>query len=143
MVYRDSVWRCRNLTPNSFGNNVKNYLLLLPIVFLVAAGQLIIKWRTNTSPLEAGITFLQHIIRFFTDPVILFAYTATLVSSFAWLYALTRIPLTVAFPLYIGGTYALVLLGGWYFLAETMSINKAIAISLILGGIALAIFSDA
>ncbi len=37
----------------------------------------------------------------------------------------------------------MVLLGGWYFLAETMSINKAIAISLILGGIALAIFSDA
>lgn len=140
---RDLVWRFRNSIPDNIGNNVKNYLLLLPIVLLVAFGQLIVKWRTNTSQAEVGITFFQHIVRFFTDPVILFAYAATLASSFAWLYALTRLPLTVAFPLYIGGTYALVLFGGWYFLAETMSITKAIAITLIFSGIALAIFSDA
>lgn len=116
---------------------------MLPIVLLVASSQLIVKWRTNTSPLAAAQSFGEHLFKFFTDPVILFAYAATLASSFAWLYALTRLPLTVAFPLYIGGTYALVLFGGWYFLAETMSITKAIAITLIFSGIALAIFSDA
>jgi hypothetical protein len=89
----------------------KNYLLLLPIVMLVASSQLIVKWRTNTYPLTAAQGFGEHLFKFFTDPVILFAYAAALISSFGWLYVVTRLPLTVAFPLYIAGTYALVLLG--------------------------------
>ena len=122
---------------------MKDYFLLLPVVLLVAFGQLLVKWRTNTLQIEAGLAFSQRLAQFFSDPFILFAYAATLASSFAWLYVLTRLPLMVAFPLYIGGTYALVLFGGWYFLAETMSITKFIAVALIMSGITLAIFSDA
>ncbi len=122
---------------------MRNYFLLLPIVLLVASSQLIVKWRTNTSPVKDAITFSQHLFKFFTDPVILCAYTAALVSSFAWLYALTRLPITVAFPLYIGGTYVMVAVGGWYFLGETMNTAKIVAVVLIMSGIALAIFSDA
>lgn len=143
MADRDSVWPFRNPTPNNPGKNVKNYLLLLPVVLLVAFSQLVVKWRTSTSPIEAGLTFSQHLIKFFTDPVIFLAYAAALVSSFGWLYVVARLPLTVAFPLYIGGVYAVVLWGGWYFLGETMSVAKATAIVLIMSGIALAVFSDA
>jgi multidrug transporter EmrE-like cation transporter len=121
----------------------KNYLLLLPVVLMVASSQLIVKWRTNTSPLTAAQGHGEYLFKFITDPIILIAYAVALISSFGWLYVITRLPLTLAFPLYIGGTYALVLLGGWFFLAEIMTLSKAAAIALIMSGIALAIFSDA
>ena len=122
---------------------MKNYLLILPIALLVTFSQLIVKWRSNTVQSVAGSTFSQHLFKFLTDPVILSAYAAALVASFAWLYVVTRLPLTVAFPVYIGVTFALVLFGGWYFLAEAMNPTKIVAILLIMCGIALGISADA
>lgn len=122
---------------------MKNYLLILPIALLVTFSQLIVKWRSNTREVELGLTYLQYFIRYLTDPVILSAYVAALIASFAWLFVVARLPLTVAFPVYIGVTFMMVLLGGWFFLAETMSTTKLIAISLILFGIALGITADA
>lgn len=90
-----------------------------------------------------GSTFSQHLFKFLTDPVILSAYAAALIASFAWLFVVTRLPLTVAFPVYIGVTFAMVLFGGWYFLAETMNPTKIVAILLIMCGIALGISADA
>ena len=122
---------------------MKTYLLILPIALLVTYSQLIVKWRSNSIEHTQAASFGAHLLRFLTDPVILSAYAAALIASFAWLYVVTRLPLTVAFPAYIGVTFVMVLFGGWFFLAETMSITKVIAIMLIMSGIALAVFSDA
>lgn len=122
---------------------LNNYLLIIPIASLVTFSQLIVKWRSNTSESVLGLTFSQHLVRFLTDPVILSAYAAALVASFAWLFVVTRLPLTVAFPVYIGVTFAMVLTGGWYFLDEAMSATKLFAILLILCGVALGIRADA
>jgi multidrug transporter EmrE-like cation transporter len=75
--------------------------------------------------------------------VILAAYGAALLASFTWLYVVSKLPLTIAFPVYIGSTFLMVVLAGYLFLAETMSIQKAMAMILILGGIALAMKSGA
>ena len=122
---------------------MKTYLLILPIALLITYSQLIVKWRSKTTGdiIEAG--FFQHLIRFLTDPIVLSAYAAALVASFAWLYVVTRLPVTVAFPVYIGVTFAMVLFGGWYFLAESFSTTKLIAIALIMIGIVLGVTSDA
>ena len=122
---------------------MKNYLLILPIALLVTFSQLIVKWRSNTVEKAADATFQLQLFKFLTDPVILSAYAAALIASFAWLYVVTRLPLTVAFPVYIGVTFAMVLFGGWYFLNEAMSTAKFFAILLILGGIVLGIRADA
>jgi multidrug transporter EmrE-like cation transporter len=74
--------------------------------------------------------------------MILSAYTAALIASLAWLYIITRLTLTIAFPVYIGVTFAMVLLGGWFFLSEPLSATKIISIVLILCGIILGISSD-
>lgn len=122
---------------------MKNYLLILPIALLVTFSQLIVKWRSSTVENVVGSTFPQHLARFLSDPIILSAYAAALVASFAWLYVVARLPLTVAFPVYIGVTFAMVLFGGWYFLAETMNTIKVVAVLLIMCGIALGISADA
>lgn len=122
---------------------MKTYLLILPITILVAYSQLIVKWRSNATDQFTGSSFLQHLAKFLTDPVILSAYAAALMASFAWLYVVTKLPLTVAFPVYIGVTFAMVLFGGWFFLAETLTATKLIAALLILCGIALGVSADA
>jgi multidrug transporter EmrE-like cation transporter len=122
---------------------VKNYLLILPIALLVTFSQIIVKWRSNTVDSMIGLNYWQQVLRYLADPVILSAYAAALIASFAWLYVVTHLPLTVAFPVYIGVTFVMVLFGGWYFLAETMSTTKLIAVFLIMSGIALGMSADA
>ena len=110
---------------------------------MVTYSQLIVKWRSNSVEFMQATSFGGHLLRFLTDPVILSAYGAALIASFSWLYVVTRLPLTVAFPAYIGVTFVMVLFGGWFFLAETMNATKVVAVLMILGGIALGLHADA
>jgi multidrug transporter EmrE-like cation transporter len=122
---------------------VKNYLLILPIAVLVTYSQIIVKWRSGATDQLATLSFSQGLVKFVTDPVILSAYAAALIASFAWLFVITKLPLTVAFPVYIGVTFAMVLLGGWFFLSETLTATKLIAVLLIFSGIVLGVTADA
>lgn len=122
---------------------MKSYLLILPIAALVSYSQIIVKWRiSSTGPLSTW-SFSRQLVTFVTDPVIISAYAAALIASFAWLYVVTKLPLTVAFPVYIGVTFAMVLLGGWFFLSEMLTATKLIAVLLIFSGIVLGITADA
>ena len=117
--------------------------MIFPIALLVTYSQLIVKWRSNKGEEFVAHSFQQHLAKFLADPVILSAYGVALIASFAWLYVVTKLPLTVAFPVYIGVTFAMVLLGGWYFLGETLTTTKVLAIMLIMGGIVLGVAADA
>lgn len=122
---------------------MKIYLFILPIAVLVTYSQLIVKWRSSTLGKIEVSGFVQHLLKFLTDPVILSAYAAALIASFAWLYVVTKLPLVVAFPVYIGVTFAMVLLGGWFFLSETLTATKLVAVLLIFAGIILGVSADA
>jgi len=122
---------------------LKAYLYIIPVALLVTYSQIVVKWRSGALELSAMESFSDRIIKFLSDPAIISAYGAALIGSFAWLYVVTKLPLTIAFPVYIGVTFAMVLLGGWFFLGETLSSTKIIAILLIFGGIILGVSSDA
>jgi len=122
---------------------VRAYLLILPIAMLVAYSQIIVKWRSNAIEQPMAQSFSAQLFNFLSDPVILSAYGAALIASFAWLYVVTKLPLTVAFPVYIGVTFAMVLLGGWFFLSEALTATKLIAVLLIVCGIVLGVTADA
>jgi multidrug transporter EmrE-like cation transporter len=122
---------------------MKTYFLIFPIALLVTYSQLIVKWRSAAVTKSSATSFAQQLAKFLTDPVILSAYAAALIASFAWLFVVTKLPLTVAFPVYIGVTFAMVLLGGWFFLGEQVTVTKVIAILLIMSGIILGITADA
>ncbi|OGQ58687.1 MAG: hypothetical protein A3J24_00700 [Deltaproteobacteria bacterium RIFCSPLOWO2_02_FULL_53_8] len=119
------------------------YLAIIPIAMLVTYSQLIVKWRSSAVNSFEGTGFIHQLTKFMTDPVVLSAYAAALLASFAWLFIVTKLPLTIAFPIYIGITFVMVLLGGQIFLGETMNTTKILAISLILVGIALGVNADA
>jgi multidrug transporter EmrE-like cation transporter len=122
---------------------MRNYLLIIPIAFLVAYSQIIVKWRSGAEEKIASASFLQQLLKFLSDPFVLSAYAAALLASFAWLYVVTKLPLTVAFPVYIGITFAMVVLGGWFFLSETLTTTKLVAVALIFCGVVLGVATDA
>jgi multidrug transporter EmrE-like cation transporter len=122
---------------------MKSYLMILPIAILVTYSQLIVKWRTSSAEPLPNLGFINALVKFLSDPFVVSAYVAALLASFAWLYVVTKLPLTVAFPVYIGATFAMVSLGGWFFLSETLSVTRMIAVLLIFGGIVLGVTADA
>jgi multidrug transporter EmrE-like cation transporter len=122
---------------------VKTYLLILPIALLVTYSQLIVKWRSNTVAQHSAQDLSTQLFKLLSDPVIISAYGAALLASFAWLYVVTKLPLTVAFPVYIGVTFFMVFIGGWFFLSEAITITKLIAVLLIFLGIVLGVTADA
>lgn len=116
---------------------MKILLSVLPIALLVAYSQIVIKWRMlGYKAVEAeSMHMLDRILSYLSDPVIVSAYMAALLASFIWLYVITRLPLVVAFPIYIGATFVLVIVGGWFFLSESITLLKLLSVFLILSGI--------
>lgn len=116
-----------------------SYLPILPVALLVTYSQIMVKWRTASLPVHLGLT--DRLAVMFADPLILSAYVAAFAASILWLFIVTKLPLTVAFPVYIGVTFIMVMMGGQIFLGESLSLAKITAASLILAGIALGMSS--
>ena len=124
---------------------MKQYLSVLPIALLVSYSQLIVKWRTMATPASTpGSEGLVHrLLAFISDPVLLSGYVAALGASFLWLFVVAKLPLAVAFPVYIGTTFVMVLLGSHLILGESLTWTKIMASLLIIAGILLGMSSDA
>ena len=72
---------------------------------------------------------------YLADPYILSGYVAALLGSFIWLFLVAKLPLATAFPIYIGLTFFLVMLGSGILLDEPIGAGKLIAAALILLGV--------
>jgi multidrug transporter EmrE-like cation transporter len=116
-------------------------VLIIPIALLVAYSQLIVKWRTSlvniTAPGNENI--FEKLIAYLSDPFIATGYIAALVGSFMWLFVISKISLSIGFPIYIGVTFLLVILGSWLILHETITVTKLIAVLMIFAGITLGV----
>jgi len=122
---------------------MKYYLPILPVALLVCYSQLIVKWRAQAAPVVVSDGVIGRLLAFLKDPILMSAYAAALIASFVWLFVVARLPLAVAFPIYIGTTFLLVLLGSHFILGEALGWTKILAALLILGGILLGMSSDA
>lgn len=118
------------------------YLTIVPVALLVAYSQLMVKYRATSIAMDPGASWIRSVLRYLTDPWIASAYAAALIASFAWLFVVTRMPLTIAFPAYIGLTFILVALGGLIFLDEAVGPTRLVAMGLIFAGITLGMLAD-
>jgi multidrug transporter EmrE-like cation transporter len=116
---------------------MKIVIFVLPIALLVAYSQIIVKWRTLGSDGAdmQNLHLFARMLKYLSDPILLSGYVAALLASFVWLYVIEKLSLVVAFPVYIGVTFVLVIIGGWIFLAETINAMRLVSLLLILIGI--------
>lgn len=116
---------------------MKLLIYIIPVAILVAFSQLIVKWRASqlSNINIEQLTLMKKLLGYLMDPYIFCGYIAALLGSFFWLFIISKIPLSTGFPIYIGITFILVLIGGHVFLKEVVTANNLYSVVLILLGI--------
>jgi multidrug transporter EmrE-like cation transporter len=118
---------------------MKLLLAMAPTIFLMVYSQLVTKWRVQ-SLFDAGGEGrgeASRVMAYLSDPYILSAYAAALAASVAWMFVVERNAISIAFPLYIGLTVALVAIGGMVLQGEPVTLARILSIALILAGVAI------
>jgi multidrug transporter EmrE-like cation transporter len=115
-----------------------NFLLVLSGVLLNAIAQLFLKSGTNTL---GSLQYLLEqdglfgtLIKVIFQPWIFSGLTCYVFSVAVWIIALSRIQVSVAYPMLSIG-YVLNAVAAWYLFGEVLSLQKVLGISVIIVGV--------
>lgn len=113
------------------------FIAALPSILLSAYSSLVIKWRVAQLAVTTAHSMgrIERTITYLCDPYIISAYTAALLSSFAWFYVAERHPVSIALPVYIGVLFCIVTVGSTLLLKESISAQSLIGLGLIFTGV--------
>ncbi len=115
---------------------VFDFLAILISVFLAVVGQLLLK----TGMLRVGKFSLQvsglvhQYIRILLNPFIIVGLFSFLVSMLVWLYVLSRMELSFAYP-FVALNYVLILFGSYFLFKETITLVRMIGVVVIIAGV--------
>ncbi len=110
------------------------YFVLISILFNVS-GQYSIKLGLNKfGAIEINNTIITTFSKIIIHPNIMLGLVFYIISAFSWLIALSKLDLSVAYPMLSIG-YVILMLVSYFFLNESLGINKILGTLLIVGGI--------
>ena len=109
-----------------------NYLYIVLTIVLTVFGQLAIKWQVTQAgalPLatQDKLSFLLHLL---LNPWIIAAFAAAFLASVSWMGAMTKFPLSHAYPFMSMNFVIVLLLSAWIF-NEPVSMTKILGVGLI------------
>ncbi|HMN81309.1 MAG TPA: SMR family transporter [Burkholderiaceae bacterium] len=118
--------------------NVASFALVLTGVLLNAFAQSLLKLGANRLGPEpfAGIALWEMAFKVLTQWPYLLGFTFYGVSLVVWILALTRVPVTIAYPMLSIG-YIINALVARFWLGESLSVGGWMGIALICGGVVL------
>jgi multidrug transporter EmrE-like cation transporter len=122
--------------------NIGTFGFILTGILLNATAQLLLKKGTNAVGaihLTAENWFSIG-VQLATQLPIIGGLTCYVVSVLVWIIGLSRVDVTIAYPLLSIG-YIVNAVGAWYFLGEIMSLQRMLAIGVIIIGVALLVKS--
>ena len=102
-----------------------SFSLILVGVLLNAAAQLLLKAGTNAMPLG---------LRLAIEPHILAGLGCYVVSVVVWIVALSRVPVSIAYPMLSIG-YVVNAIAAWYLLGEAVTPMRLVGIGIIVLGV--------
>lgn len=114
-----------------------SYLYVALTVILTVYGQVVIKWQAaHAGPLPAGtLDKLLFLLRLtFCNPWVLSGLFAAFLASLCWLAAMTRLPLSHAYP-FMSLAFVFVLLLSTLLFAEPLTWPKVLGLTLIVAGV--------
>ena len=118
--------------------NITTFGFILTGVCLNALAQLLLKAGTNA----VGVIHLNAEnwfstgVKLATQLPIIGGLTCYVISVVVWIVALSRVDVTIAYPMISLG-YIINALGAWYFLGEAVSAQRLLAIGVIIVGVVL------
>lgn len=114
-----------------------NYLYIALTILLTVYGQIVIKWQAaQAGHLPAGIgekvVFLLRLV--VLNPWVLSGLFAAFLASLTWMAAMTKFPLSHAYP-FMSIAFVLVLFLSAFFFHEPLTWPKLLGMTLIVAGI--------
>ncbi|MCH8618594.1 EamA family transporter [Undibacterium sp. TS12] len=122
--------------------NLNTFAFIFSGIMLNACAQLLLKKGTNAVGaihLTAENWFSTG-LQLATQLPIIGGLTCYVISVVVWIIGLSRVDVSIAYPLLSIG-YIVNAIGAWYFLGEVMSMQRMLAIAVIIVGVALLVKS--
>jgi multidrug transporter EmrE-like cation transporter len=115
---------------------IKNLLLIFTSVLLGVAGQLSLKHgMTTVGQIDLDVSSTpMMLLRSFTNPYVLLGFIMYGVSSLSWLIVLSRVELSLAYPMISIG-YVLVVFLSWMIFAEHVTLLRFLGTLVICFGV--------
>ena len=115
-----------------------NFLYILGTILFTVYGQLILKWRIaeyGALPEQIGdrVKFLLSLL---ADYYIFSGFIAAFIASLCWMAAMTKFPLSYAYP-FMSLAFVMVLILSNLFFKEPITLGKSIGMGFIILGIIL------
>ncbi|NQT29798.1 MAG: EamA family transporter [Candidatus Saganbacteria bacterium] len=113
-----------------------NYLILAVSILLAVTGQLLMKkgmMQFGAFPIKE---LLSHLIPMFLNPFVFFGFACFGLSSIFWLVVLSRLPLSLVYPM-VSVAYVLVAFASMIFFKESVSLARWMGIGIIILGVIL------
>lgn len=113
-----------------------NHLYIALTILFTVYGQLVIKWQVaGAGALPAGLADkIWFLLRLFLNPWIFSAFAAAFLASLAWMAAMTKFPLSYAYP-FMSLSFVLVLMLSAAFFHEPLTWTKAVGMALLVSGL--------
>lgn len=100
-----------------------HFYVLLTVVFTVYS-QLISKWQVNLSG-SLPIGFVDKgwfLLRLLINPWVISSFACAFLAALAWMAAMTKLPLSYAYPIFISSTFLLVFFCSAIFFREPITV---------------------
>lgn len=112
------------------------HIYILLTILLTVYGQLTLKWQVNLAGEFPGeiINKIWFIVHLLFNPWIISGFVAAFLASLTWMAAMTKFPLSYAYP-FMSLAFVLVLFLSAIFFQELITLPKAIGLALIVAGI--------
>jgi multidrug transporter EmrE-like cation transporter len=113
-----------------------SYFYVLCTILLTVYGQLAIKvqvLKAGALPAD-GVEKITFLLRLLLNPWVISAFLAALFASIAWMAAMTRLPLSLAYP-FMSLAFVLVMLFSSFLFNEPITSAKLIGVLLVLAGL--------
>ncbi len=112
-----------------------SYLFIACTVLLTVYGQVVIKWQVGLRPeIAADGLNTRNVIMLLCSPWIISAFAAAFGASLFWMAALSRMPLSKAYP-FTALSFPLIALLAALIFHEQIDLNKMAGTALIVAGV--------
>lgn len=116
-----------------------SYFYILCTILLTVYGQIAIKWQVlKVGPLpEAGAEKIWFLLHLLLNPWVISAYLAALLASVTWMAAMTKLPLSHAYP-FMSLAFVIVMMLSGVLFHEPITMPKIAGLCLVVFGLVIA-----
>jgi multidrug transporter EmrE-like cation transporter len=112
------------------------WLCVAGTILLTVYGQLVVKWQVQRlGALPASLRGrAEFFVTLLTNPWVLSVLVAAFIAALSWMAAMTKLPLSRAYP-FVGLSFVLVLVLSAVFFDEALTVAKVAGVGLIVAGL--------